>query len=85
MKTSDEYEELRKKFGFAGFASRYSQTCLMFKVKSRADGIKSKLDDKIDIEVYTKLVQLDSNLGTTASEQLLWLLQCSLRLDLLKV
>ena len=89
MNTSNEYEELKEQ-GFAGFASRYSlDVC----VKSKSDDeinlpayiAKLKSDDKIDIQVYSKLVQLDAKLGTTASEQLFWLLNLSLRLDLLKV
>ena len=73
MNTLNEYEGLKKK-GHAGFASDYSQAC-----------VKSESDDKIDIQVYTKLVQLDSKLGTTASKQLVSLLKNTLRLDLLKV
>ena len=73
MNTLNQYEGLKKK-GYAGFASDYSQAC-----------VKSESDDKIDIQVYTKLVQLDSKLGTTSSEQLFWLLNFSLRLDLFKV
>ena len=47
---------------------------------------ESKSDDQIDIEVYTKLVQLDSRLGTTASEQLQWCLNNTPTLsDIIKV
>ena len=67
------YEELKKR-GFVGFANRYLQTC-----------VNSKSDDEIDIQVYSELVQLDSKLGTPASEQLFRLLKHSLRMDLLKV
>ena len=88
MNTLDEYEELKKQ-GFAGFASKYSQECVDSKsedeINLQAYVVKSKSDDKIDIQVYTTLVQLDSKLGTTSSEQLFWLLNFSLRLDLLKV
>lgn len=41
--------------------------------------------DKIDIEVYTKLFELDSKLGTTASEQLRRCLQNTIRSDIIKV
>ena len=70
----DEYENL-KKGGFVGFAHAYLVQC----------DKKSKSDDEIDIQVYTTLVQLDSNLGTTAAEQLSTLVTSSLRLDLVKV
>ena len=59
----------------AGFAQRYLREC----------DRQSKSDDQIDIQVYTKLVQLDSKLGTTATEQLLGGVFALLRLDLLKV
>ena len=41
--------------------------------------------DKIDIEVYTQLMALDSKLGATAAEQLLGCLFYTLRLDIIKV
>ena len=46
---------------------------------------ESKTDDKIDIQVYDKLVQLDSKLGTAASEQLCWCLQYTTRSDIIEV
>ena len=58
-----------------GFAHFYLQRC--------STNIES--DDETDIEVYTRLVQLDSRLGTTATEQLLQCIFYSLRLELLKV
>ena len=39
----------------------------------------------IDKEVYSKLVELDTRLGTTASEQLYWCLQKTSRSDIIKV
>ena len=71
----NDYEELKKN-GFVGFAHKYLYKLIIHESKSH---------DEIDIHVYTKLVQLDSKLGTTASEQLYWLSHHSLRLDLLKV
>ena len=59
----------------AGFAQRYLREC----------DRQSKSDDQIDIQVYTKLVQLDSRLGTTASEQLAKCLQFTTRSDIIKV
>ena len=69
------YAGLREKH-FGGFAHRY--------LRRRIEQ-ESKSDDQIDIQVYTKLVQLDSKLGTTATEQLLGGVFALLRLDLLKV
>ena len=67
----NENERLSK----GGFAKLYLTKC----------DEKSKSDEEIDIQVYTKLLKLDSKLGTTASEQLFWCLFYSLRLDLIKV
>ena len=67
-----EYEELRKN-SWVGFAHRYL----------KCD--KRKSDDEIDIQVYIELVELDSKLGTTASEQLLSCLEYTTRSDILKV
>ena len=66
---------LRKR-GYVGFAHRY----LRRRIKQ-----ESKSDDQIDIQVYTKLVQLDSKLGTTASEQLAKCLEFTARSDIIKV
>ena len=44
-----------------------------------------KSNDEIDIEVYTKLVQLDENLGITASEQLFSCLKETTRWEIIKV
>ena len=68
----NQYEELRMT-GFVGFAHLYLRKCCQ------------KSDYQIDIEVYTMLSELDSRLGTTASEQLLRCL-CSTSLsDIIKV
>ena len=64
-----------KKTEFVGFADKYL----------RQFDKKSEADNEIDIQLYTTLVQLDSNLGTTAAEQLSVLVLYSLRLDLVKV
>ena len=68
----DEYENLKRK-GFIGFAQKYLSK------------FKSKSHDLIDINVYTKLVELDSRLGTKASDQLLWCLNFTSRSDIIKV
>ena len=46
---------------------------------------ESKSDREIDREIYSKLVQLDSRLGTRASEQLFWCLSLTTRSDIIKV
>ena len=69
-----EYENLRKK-GWVGFAHVYFYRCKK----------ESKSENMADAELYEKLVELDTRLGTTASEQLYWCLKYSLRLDLIKV
>ena len=47
--------------------------------------MESKTEDKIDIQVYTKLVKLDSKIGTTASKQLFWCLRFTTRSDIIEV
>ena len=46
---------------------------------------ESKSDDEIDIEVFTRLAELDSKLGTPASEQLFHILNQTTQLDVIKV
>ena len=58
-----------------GFAHAYLDRC----------ETESKSDDEIDIQVYTKLVELDSRLDTTATEQLFYCVKFTQRLDLIKV
>ena len=71
----NEYESLRKE-GLVGFAELYLRRC----------NKESKTwDDEIDIQVYTKFVELDSKLGTTASEQLRWCIEFTTRSDIIKV
>ena len=65
-----------RKNGYVGFAHRY----LARRIRQ-----ESKSDDQIDILVYSKLAQLDSKLGTTASEQLAKCLQFTTRSDIIKV
>ena len=70
-----EYEEMKVEMKAVGFAHFYLHHY----------DKKSKIDDEIDIQVYTKLVQLDSRLGTTASEQLKECLKYTTRSDIIKV
>ena len=46
---------------------------------------ESKSDREIDRELYSKLVQLDSRLGTRASDQLYKCLSRTTRSDIIKV
>ena len=69
----NEYESLRK--DYVGFAEVYLERC----------DKESKSDDEIDKEIYTKLVKLDTRLGTTATEQLIECLDHTLNLDIIKV
>ena len=69
----DQFKNINNK-EVAGFASMYLLRC----------EVESKSDDEIDIRVYTKLVELDSRLGTTAAEQLFKCLEHT-RWDLIKV
>ena len=59
---------------FVGFASKYLE---------RFDE-ESKTDREIDREIYSKLVQLDSRLGTRASDQLYKCLSHTTRSDIIK-
>ena len=46
---------------------------------------ESKSNDEFNMEVYIKLVQLDSRLGKTASKQLYKCLEKTTRLDIIEV
>ena len=71
----DEYDELREEYGYAGYASNYLSQCWD----------KSDLKNKADVKIYKQLLEIDSKLGTTQSEQLFECLFNSLRMDLIKV
>ena len=72
----DEYEDLRKR-NFAGFAEFFLGRFSFLK--------NSQSNDELDIELYTKLVELDTRLGTTAAEQLFACVGNTMRLDIIKV
>ena len=81
----NDYEELRKN-GYVGFAHLYLEKTNIpssFSVLSIIYDDDS--DDKIDIQAYTKLLQLDTKLGITASEQLQWCLNFTTRSDIIEV
>ena len=58
-----------------GFAGSYLWRCYE----------ESKTRDKIDVDIYTLLAELDFKLGTTASEQLFHILNTTTQLDIIKV
>ena len=70
----NEYAELKKRDAI-GFAQVYLHRFLK----------ESKTEDEIDIQVYIELVQLDSKLGTSASEQLRLGLYYTTRSDIIQV
>ena len=69
-----QYERLRKN-GWVGFADLYLDRCKK----------ESVSEEKIVSQVYNKLVELDTRLGTTASEQLLTCLRYTTRWNIIKV
>ena len=71
----NEFDENAKKNGFIGYAHVYLWRC----------NEESKSNDEIDIEVYKMLVELDTRLGVTVSEQLYTCLFRTSRLDIIKV
>ena len=73
--TENEYDELREKLGYVGYAHYYLHNCYD----------ESELINKAEIEIYKKLLEIDSKLGTTQSEQLFGCVLYSVRMDLIKV
>ena len=72
--TGNEFDVLRK-VGYVGYAQYYLQQCWN----------KSELKNKADVIIYKKLLEIDSKLGTTQTEQLFGCVFHSLRIDLIKV
>lgn len=64
-----------RKNSISGFANLY--------LKQFAEETKSY--DELEVEIYEKLVELDSQLGTTASEQLKQCLEYTARYFIIKV
>jgi len=71
----DEYDELREEYGYAGYASNYLSQCWD----------ETELTNKADMTIYKQLLEIDSKLGTTQTEQLYWCVFYSLQMDLIKV
>ena len=70
----NEYDILRNE-KWVGFAELYLNQC----------NKDSEIENIADTQVYSKLVELDSRIGTTATKQLFECLRYTLRLDILKV
>ena len=71
----NELNEQARMMGVVGYAQLY----LYCREK------KSVSEEEIDIQVYKKLVALDTKIGTTASEQLFTCLLHTSRWDIIKV
>ena len=63
------------KYEYVGYAEYYLRECYD----------ESELKNNADITVYKKLLKIDSQLGTTQTEQLFGYLRKSVRMDLIKV
>ena len=74
--TENEFDVLRdEEHGFVGYADYYLQKCWD----------ESELKNKAYVSIYKQLIEIDSKLGTTQSEQLRWCLGYSPRKDLIEV
>ena len=71
----NSFDDLRKNLGYVGFAEYYLQKCYD----------ESELKNKADIAIYKQLLEIDSELGTTQTEQLFKCVFHSVRMDLIKV
>ena len=68
------FDVLRER-GYVGYANFYLQKCYD----------ESQLINKADIKVYMELLEIDSKLGTTQTEQLFECVFHSVRIDLIRV
>ena len=73
--TENNFDVLRGKHGYVGYANYYIHNCWD----------ESELKNKADVAVYKQLLEINSKLGTTQSEQLFGCVFSSLRIDLIKV
>ena len=73
--TENKFDDPRRNRGFVGFAHFYLQ----------GSYDKSELKNKADIAIYKQLLEIDSELGTTQTEQLFWCVFWTVRMDLIKV
>ena len=70
----DDYDEIRE-YDYVGYADYYLNECWD----------ESELKNKADVTIYKQLLEIDSKLGTTQSEQLRWCLCYSPRKELIQV
>ena len=73
--TENNFDVLREKHGYVGYANYYLRQCWN----------ESELKNKADVAIYKQLLEIDSKLGTSQSEQLFKCVFSSLRMDLIKV
>ena len=73
--TENNFDVLREKHGWVGYAHYYLKKCWD----------ESELTNKADDTIYKQLLEIDSKLGTTQTEQLFRCISHSLRMDLVKV
>ena len=74
MDQVDKHDKVRE-LGYVGYANYYLQKCWE----------ESELKNKADVTIYKQLLEIDSKLGITESEQLVWCVFHSLTIDLIKV
>ena len=72
--TENQFDVLREK-KYVGYAEYYLQEC----------DDESQLENKADITIYKQLLEIDSKLGATQTEQLFWCVYWTVRMDLIKV
>ena len=73
--TENKFEMLREELGYVGYANYYIHRCWN----------ESELKNNADVAVYKQLLEIDSELGTSQSEQLRCCLFYSPRKDLIEV
>ena len=71
----NEIDEIVVKHGFVGYANIY-----IWRFNE-----ESKSDKEIDVDIYSELVELDTKLGTSSSDQLFECLRFTSRWDIIKV
>ena len=72
--TENNFDVLRE-LGWVGYAEYYLHNCWNV----------SELKNKADMSIYKQLLEIDSKLGTTQTEQLFKFVFYSVRMDLIKV
>ena len=73
--TEDTFDALREELGFVGYAHCYLGHCYDY----------SELINEAEIKMYETFLGIDSELGSTQTEQLYGCVQHSVRMDLIKV